>query len=109
MCTNIVTKNEIFALKERHANTDRVLPNKNFFSISFTVDVFQFVAVIISLLVTALVMYTLCKHMKLKTLVSSIALQQIKEVGAVTSQEDITPNIESTCKTQWYIALMLSL
>ena len=49
--------------------------------------------------------------MKLKTLVSSLALQQMKEVGAVTKQEGITlvPNIECTCKTQWYIILTLSL
>ena len=43
-------------------------------------------------------MYILCKHMKLKILVSSIALQQIKDVSAVTRQEDIMPNIEYTCK-----------
>ena len=45
-----------------------------------------------------LVMYILFKHIKLKMLVSSPALQQIKDVGAVTRQEDITPNIECTCK-----------
>ena len=36
--------------------------------------------------------------MKLKTLVASLALQQIKEVGVVTKQEGIMPNIECTCK-----------
>ena len=61
--------------------TDQELPNKNFFFNNFTVDVFLFVTAIISLLVTTLVMYILCKHMKLKTLVFSLALQEIKEVG----------------------------
>ena len=42
-------------------------------------------------------------------LVTSIDLQQIKEVGAVTRQEDIMPNIECTYKIQWYTILMLSL
>ena len=31
-------------------------------------------------------MSILCKHMKLKTLVTSLDLQQIKEVGVVTKQ-----------------------
>ena len=45
--------------------------------------------------------------MRLKTLVTSHALQQIKEVGAVTKQEGTTPYIECTCKIQWYTILML--
>ena len=45
--------------------------------------------------------------MKLKMLETSLALQLIKEVGEVTRQEDITSKF--TCKTQWYIILMLSL
>ena len=49
-------------------------------------------------------MYILCKYMKLKTLVTSHALQQIKEVGVVDKQEGIilAPNNECTCKTQLY-------
>ena len=39
-------------------------------------------------------------------LATSLALQEMKEVGAVTGQEDSTS--ESTCKTQWYIILMPS-
>ena len=90
-------KKEIFDVKRRHTNMDSDLPNKDFFFNNFTIDVFLFVAEIISLLVMTLVMYILCKHIKLKMLVASIALQQIKEIGAVTRQEDITPNIECTC------------
>ena len=40
-------------------------------------------------------------------LVTSFPLQQIKEVGVVTRQQDITS--ECTCKPQWYIIFMLSL
>ena len=84
---------------------------KKFFSNNYTIDIFLFDTAIISLLVTTTVMYILCIHIKLKTLVTSLALQQIKEVGVVTKQEGITLalNIESTCKTQWYIILILSL
>ena len=49
--------------------------------------------------------------MKLKSLVSSLVLQKIKEVGAVAKQESVNlaPNTEYTCGMQWYTILMLSL
>ena len=55
-------------------------------------------------------MFILCKHKKLKTLIASLALQQIKEVGVVATQE-IRPvqSIECTCKIQWYTILMLGI
>ena len=102
-------KKEIFDLKERHTITDQKLPKVNFFFKHFTIDVFLFVTVIISLLVTTLVRYILYKHMKLKMLVSSLALQQMKEVDEVSRQEGILPNIECTCKIELYTILMLSL
>ena len=81
-------------------------PNKNFVSNNLIVDVFLFVMAIISILVTTLTIYLPCKHRKLKTLVTSLALHQIKEVGTVTQQEDITT--ACTCKIQFYIILTLS-
>ena len=49
--------------------------------------------------------------MKLKTLITSLALKQIKEVGMVAKQEHVfmAHDIEHTCKIQWYTILMLSL
>ena len=85
------------------------MPNKNFFSNNYTIYIFLFVTVIILILVTAIVMYILYKHLKLKTLVTSLTLQQIKEVAVVTKQEGIMPNIECICKIQWYTILILSL
>ena len=104
-------KKESFYLQERHTNMESELPNKNFFFNNYTIDIFMFVTAIILLLVTFIFMYILCKHMKLKTLVTSLALQQIKEVGVVAKQEGINLawNIECTCKIQWYTILMLSL
>ena len=87
------------------------LLNKNFYSNNYTMGIFLFVTAIISLLVTTIAMYILCKHIKVKPPVISLALQQIKEVGVVTKQEGITlvSNIECNCKTQWYIILIVSL
>ena len=86
---------------------DKNLPNKNFFSNNFIVDVFLFTAAIISLLVITLVIYLLCKHEKLRMLVTSPALQKVREVGTVTTQEDGTT--ACTCKIQFYIILALSI
>ena len=53
-----------------------------------------------------IIIYTLCKHNKLRTLVASLALQQVKEVKAVTTKEE-----DCTCKctSQFYIILALSI
>ena len=71
-------KKEIFDLHERHTIMELELPNKNFFFSNYTIDIFLFLIAVISLLVTTIVMYIICKHTKPKTLVTSLALQQIK-------------------------------
>ena len=86
---------------------DSNLPNKIFSSNNFIIDVFLFITATISVLVTTLAIYLLCKHKKIRTLVTSLALQQIKEVGAVTTQEDVTTIY--TCKIQFHIILALSI
>ena len=100
-------KKEIFDLEERHDNMDTNLPNKDFFSNNFIMDVFLFITTIISLFFTILAIYLLCKCKKLRALITSLALQQIKEVGAVTKQEDVTA--ACTCKIPSYIILPLSI
>ena len=59
------------------------------------------------LLVTTIVMNILLKHKKLKTLVASLALLQIKEVCAVVATQEPLQYIECNCKIQWYTILML--
>ena len=65
---------------------------------------FLFVTAVISLLVTTLAIYLLCKHKKLRMLVASLALQQVKEVGTVTMQEEVT----TECRIQNYIIWALT-
>ena len=78
------------------------LANKDSYFNNYIIDIFLFVTVIISLVVTSIAMYIICKHMKLKSLVTSLALQQIREVGTVTKQEHVSimHDIECTCKIQ---------
>ena len=63
-------------------------------------------AVIISALATIIILYMLCKHNKLRTLVASHALQQVKEVGASAMKHDT--NNACNCTPQFYIILALS-
>ena len=58
---------EIFYLQERHHSLE-LIPNKNFFSKNYIIDIFLFITEIISLLATTLTVYLLCKHKKLRTL-----------------------------------------
>ena len=98
-------------MQERHTAMQFEVPNKHFFFNNYIVDILLFVIAIILPVATKLVMYILWKHMKLKPLVTSLALQQIKEVGVVTQQEGVilVQDNECTCKIQWYIIFMLTL
>ena len=110
MFTSFNRKRKFFICK-KGIDTELELPNNNFFFNNYIFDVFLFVTAIVSLLVTTIVINILCKHKKLQTLVTSRALQQIKEVGVVTTQEKgkSVQNIECTSKLQWYTILMLTI
>ena len=97
-------KKEIFDLNKRHDTIDENLPNKYFFTNNFIADIFLFVTAIILLLVTNLAIYLLCIHKKLRTLVASLALQQVRELGTVTTHEEVT----NKYKIQIYIILALT-
>ena len=49
--------------------------------------------------------------MKLKSLITSLALQQIKGVDTLAKLDHVSVahNIDCTCKIQWYMIFMLSL
>ena len=100
---------DIFNLNERHATIELENTNKNFFSNNHIMDIFLFITALISLLVTNLAIYLLCKHKKLRTLVTSLALQQVKEVGAVTQKEIMQKEINSEWKTITYISVALTI
>ena len=93
-----------FDLNKRHDTID-LTTNKNIFSNNYIVDVFLFITAVISLLVRTLAIYLSCKHKKLRMLVASLALQQVEEVGAVTTQKEI--NIE--CKILTYIHMAVTM
>ena len=62
---------EIFDLKERHVidELDLETSNKNFFTNNIMVDIFVFIIATISVITTIIIIYVLCKHNKLRTLI----------------------------------------
>ena len=75
-------------MQERHDSMEvKLNTNKNFFSDNYIVDIFFFITAINSLLPTTLTVYLLCKHKKLRMLIASLLLHQVKEVGTVTQKE----------------------
>ena len=99
---------EIFDLKERHDidELDIEFVNKNFFTNNFIVDIFVFVIAIIPVITTIIIIYAICKHDKLRALVMSLALQQVKEVKA---EEIRNGNYKHECTSQFYVILALSI
>ena len=95
-------RKEIFDSQERHEITI-LNTNKNFFSNNHIMDIFVFVSSIISLISTTLVIYLMCKHKKIRTLIVSLVLHQVKEVGA-TSRET-----NSKCTTLAYVEIILTI
>ena len=82
----------------------KLITNKTFFFENYIIDVFLFITTIISLLATSLTVYLLCKHKKLRILIASLVLHQVKEVGTVTQKE-----INTECKTLTHISLALTI
>ena len=74
---------KIFDLQERHETTI-LNTNKNFFFDDYIMDIFVFISAIIALLTTTLTVYLLCKHRKIRALIASLVLHQIKEVGTTS-------------------------
>ena len=95
-------------MKERHdiEELDIEFLNKNFFTNNFIIDTFVFIIVIISVIKTMIIIYTLCKHNKLRALVASLALQQVKEVKVEEIRDE---NYKCKCISQFYVILALSI
>ena len=95
-------------MKERHDADELEIEflNKNFFTNNFIIDTFVFVIVITLVITTMVIIYALCEHNKLRALVTSLALQQVREIKA---EEIRDKNYECECISQFYIILALSI
>ena len=68
-------------------------------------DIFLFIAAVISMLATAVVIHLVCKHTKLEALVTGIIFQPIKQTEALIDKENIIQN----CTAQWHTIAALTL
>ena len=97
-----VNNREFFDLQQRHA-VEEFKSNKNFFS-NYIVDILMFTSSIISIISIALVIYPLCKHKHIRTLIASLILHKVKEVEANSNPEGT--NYE--CRTLAYVGIILT-
>ena len=95
-------KKEIFDLQERQESTI-LNTSKHFFSNNHVMDIFVFVSSIISLTSTTLTIYLLCNHKKIRALIASLVLNQVKEVGAISKETN------SECTTLAYVRIILKI
>ena len=95
-------RNEIFDLQERHESTI-LHTNKNFFSNDHIMDIFVFISSKISLTLTTLTIYLLCKHKKIRALIASLVFHQVKEVSAISKETN------TECTTLAYIGIVLTI
>ena len=81
-------KKQIFDIQEVHTDEERnkLESSASSFLNSFMIDTFHFVTALITLIVTLVVIYVICCHAKLKTLVTNIALQHIGGAEAADSR-----------------------
>ena len=96
-------------MKERYDvdELDLETPYKKFFSNIFIIDIFVFI-IAIPVITTMKIVYILCKHNTLQTLVVSLALQQVREVSTSTTKKE-DKNYMCNCTSQFYIILAWSI
>ena len=94
-------------MNERHdiEEVEKEYANKNFFN-SQVVKIFKFAEDIILIIATIVTIYSVCKHNKLRALVTSLAFQQAKETKV---EKIIEENHSCECTAQFYIILTLSI
>ena len=68
-------------------------------------DVFLFIAAILSMIATAVIIHLVCRHTKLKFLLTGIAFQPVKQTEAIFGNGKGQQN----CTAQWYARVVLTL
>ena len=98
-------KKKILELQE-HIDEERTKQSSKFGSFlnSFLADVLLFSAALVTIIITLVAIYVVCRQSKLKILVANIAFQHIKGLEAADPRYR---DIYCTCKMQWHIIGML--
>ena len=75
---------------------------KNEFFDNIAIDIFLFAAAIISMLAVIAIIHLVCRHAKLKALLTGIAFQPVNQAEAVVDQQT-----KEFCTAQWYVIAAL--
>ena len=76
---------------------------KNEFFDNIAIDIFLFAAAIISMLTVVAIIHLVCRHSKLKALLTGIAFQPVNQAEAV-----VTKQAKEFCTAQWYAIAALT-
>ena len=82
--------------------TQKDKPKDDFFD-NIAIDIFLFAAAIISMLTIVAIIHLMCRHSKLKALLTGIAFQPVKQAEAV-----VTKQTKEFCTAQWYAIAALT-
>ena len=92
--------------RQKSQTLDKSQENKTkdkFFD-DIAIDIFLFTAAIISMLVVIAIIHITCRHAKLKTLLTRIAFQPVKQAEAVVANQT-----KEYCTAQWYAIAALTM
>ena len=81
--------------------------SKHSFFSDYIMDIFLFIATTLSMAAMAAIVHIVCRHAKLKALVTGIVFQPIKGTDAIFGSINKSENF--TCKAQWYMIGALTL
>ena len=95
--------------KWKRQTLNKINQNKNDTKRSFfnniIMDIFLFVAAILSVIATAVIVHLVCRHTKLKALLTGIAFQPVKQTEAIFDNDQM----QQHCTAQWYTIATLTL
>ena len=101
----MIIVNTLFCLKIKCSKVLLfIIFNKHSFFDNYIMDVFLFIANILSMITTAAIVHIVCKHAKLKALLTGIAFQPLRETDAIFGSE----NEQCECAVQWYTIAALA-
>ena len=95
--------------KQKGQTLNEVNQNKNKTKRSFfhniIMDIFLFLAAILSMIATVVIVHLVCRHTKLKALLIGIAFQPVKQTEAIFNDDQM----QQHCTVQWYTIAALTL
>ena len=91
--------------KEQILNTIKKNNTKHSIFDNTIMDIFLFIATILSMIATAAIIHLICKHTKLKALLTGITFQPVKQTEVIFG----IGKEQQNCTAQWYIIAVLTL